>query len=97
MDEELLIGCGSHFRNKQGIVSIHKGLMLSGVVGMDGMPHLMDKGRHVPKILMIVQKDIRLCVIGSRGVRTASLSFVLININPAVFHTFSENGKIFFP
>ena len=43
MDQQFLIGGRCHFCYEECVVSVDERLILSGIVGMDGMAHFMNK------------------------------------------------------
>ena len=61
---------------------------------MKGMPHFMCKGKHIIKSILIIQQYIWMCSICTPGIRTASFSFIFVNINPSVFKSLFQMGYI---
>ena len=60
------------------------------------MSHLMSQGKHIVKIILIVHEHERMAAVGSPGISAASLTLILIDVNPAAVHTFRKHLNIFF-
>ena len=60
------------------------------------MTHLVNKGEDIFQPVVVVHKNERIAVIGPEAICSTGLSFVFVNINPAVIYTAFELCKIFF-
>ena len=85
--KNLIAGRGN-LCHKNFISGINIRLRLVGIVRMHCMSHLMCQRKHIIQCTVVIQQYIRMTAICSGRICTASLSLILIDIDPAVFKTF---------
>ena len=83
LNEQYLVAGGSDFSNENHIIPVCSRLILDGIIGMQGMTHLMSDGEHAVKRILLIEKHIGMRI-SACGICTAALAFVFVNIDPAV-------------
>ena len=90
MNEQCLVAGRCHLCHEDPVACINIGLMFIRIPGMQSMPHLMGKCKDIVQCSLIVKQHVRMCSVGSPGIRTCPFSLILVDIYPSVIKSFSE-------
>ena len=95
LEEQHLVDGAGHLGHEDLVACLLLGLGLLGVVGVEGVTHLVGDGEDVVGGGLVVEQDVGVGqTVRARGVRTAPLALGLLHVDPAVVVSLPEQSLI---
>ena len=91
--QDLVAGGGNLGDEDDILRRVHR-LILAGVPGVHGVAHLVGKGEHAVKVVLVVEQHIGVGPAAAGAVGAAALAGILIHVNPAVVEALFQHVRI---